>query len=508
MKLTKRLNSATKFNKRSSNFNLKEYSTIEVSKNLSNEYEDIINKLSRKNIKKNKNSNKKFCSLKIFNYSTKKQNSFYQQFNFNNNTKDMNSINQFSTTTTFDDKTSFNKTYNKAKNLKNENALTFEDRNLIKQKTRKYAQFSPLYKNNNKDNETDSYQYLLNKENQLYKTSKNKFKKVKYSLKELIKLDPYHLLNTGVKDQIQFFMKKVDNYKRPNIGNNIKTSEGHFLRVLENKTLLLKTIKDNTEMIKKLMKSKHNTYMEFEYIIKWEGISHLWKKHLVIINTLLAHFDEHLWFINKNEFITMNQFNEFLHLIMKIASSKNDYSCFVEDVFYLFSYDKKTTNMKKLYSTFIITNNNMLYDDKINFLCNIWENNQSGEIIVKDLLYYIKNNLKIKSDYSKIFSYFNQNHHIDYHILKKDVYDIFISEMKVRNYFERNCQINYEKIEKEFEDIVYENYVNHMNSLGYNMSNHDVKIRCLRDIEHFDKILQIIDDKNETKHNLKKIFNE
>ena len=40
MKLTKRLNSATKFNKRSSNFNLKEYSTIEVSKNLSNEYEE------------------------------------------------------------------------------------------------------------------------------------------------------------------------------------------------------------------------------------------------------------------------------------------------------------------------------------------------------------------------------------------------------------------------------------------------------------------------------------
>ena len=60
MKLTKRLNSATKFNKRSSNFNLKEYSTIEVSKNLSNEYEDIINKLSRKNIKKIKTQIKNF----------------------------------------------------------------------------------------------------------------------------------------------------------------------------------------------------------------------------------------------------------------------------------------------------------------------------------------------------------------------------------------------------------------------------------------------------------------
>ena len=185
-----------------------------------------------------------------------------------------------------------------------------------------------------------------------------------------------------------------------------------------------------------------------------------------------------------------------------------DYSCFVEDVFYLFSYDKKTTNMKKLYSTFIITNNNMLYDDKINFLCNIWENNQSGEIIVKDLLYYIKNNLKIKSDYSKIFSYFNQNHHIDYNILKIDVYNIFVSEMKVRNYFERNCQINYEKINKEFENIVNENYQNHMNSLGYNMSNHDVKIKCSKDIENFDHILQIIEDKNEIKHHLKKLLNE
>ena len=506
MKLTKRLNSATKFNKKPSNINLKQYSTIEVSRNLTNENDDIINKLNKKPFKNNKDSNKKVCSLKIFNYSTKKQNSFYQQFNFNNNTKDMNSLNQFSTTTTFDDKTSFNKTFNMTKNLKNENAISFEDRHLIKAKIKKYGQFSPLYKNNKKDNETDTYPFLLNKETNL--NSRNKSEKVKYSLKELIKLDPYRLLNAGVKDHIQFYIKKVENYKRPNIGNNTKTSEGHFLRVLENNTLLLKKIKDNTEMIKKLMKYKHNTDMEFEYIIKWEGISHLWKKHLFIINTLLSNFDEHLWFINKNEFITMNQLDEFLHLIMRISSSKIDYSCFVEDVFYLFSYNKKTTNMKKLYSTFIITNNNMLYHDKITFLCNIWEYNKSGEIIVKDLLYYIKNNLKIKSDYSKIFSYFNQNHHIDYHILKNDVYNIFISEMKVRTYFERNCQINYEKVEKEFEDTVYENYVNQMNSLGYNMSNHDVKIKCPRDIEHFEHILQIIDDKNEIKHSLKKILNE
>ena len=506
MKLTKRLNSATKYNKRPTNYNLKEYSTIEISRNLSNENDDLIIKLNKKNnLKQNKNSNQKFCSLKIFNYSTKKQNSFYQQFNFNNNIKDMNSMNQFSTTTTFDDKTTFNKTYNKIKNLKNENTISFEDRHLIKKKTRKFYEFSPLNTNNDKNNNLDTYYFL---QNQINKTSKNKVKKVKYNLKELIKLDPYHLLNAGVKDHIKFYTKKVDKYKYPNIGYNTKTSEGNFLRVLENRTLLLKTIKDNTEMIKKLMKCKNNTYMEFKYIIKWEGISHLWKKHLFIINTLLSHFDEHLWFINKNEFITMEQLKEFIHLILKIASSKIDYSCFVEDVFYLFSYDKKTTNLKKLYSTFVITNNNILYNDKINFLCNIWENNKSGEIIVKDLLYYIKNNLKIKSDYSKIFSYFNQNHHIDYHILKIDVYNIFISEMKVRNYFERNCQINYEKINKEFENIVNENYQNHMNSLGYNMSNHDVKIKCSKDIENFDHILQIIEDKNEIKHHLKKLLNE
>ena len=138
MKLTKRLNSATKYNKRPTNYNLKEYSTIEISRNLSNENDDLIIKLNKKNnLKQNKNSNQKFCSLKIFNYSTKKQNSFYQQFNFNNNIKDMNSMNQFSTTTTFDDKTTFNKTYNKIKNLKNENTISFEDRHLIKKKNKK-----------------------------------------------------------------------------------------------------------------------------------------------------------------------------------------------------------------------------------------------------------------------------------------------------------------------------------------------------------------------------------
>ena len=61
MKLTKRLNSATKYNKRPTNYNLKEYSTIEISRNLSNENDDLIIKLNKKNnLKQNKNSNQKF----------------------------------------------------------------------------------------------------------------------------------------------------------------------------------------------------------------------------------------------------------------------------------------------------------------------------------------------------------------------------------------------------------------------------------------------------------------
>ena len=177
-------------------------------------------------------------------------------------------------------------------------------------------------------------------------------------------------------------------------------------------------------------------------------------------------------------------------------------------MYLLFSFNKKTTNIKKLYSTFVITHNNILYKDKIDFLCNIWENKNSDEINIKILLFYIKNNLKLKSDYQKISLYFNQNYKIDSNLTKKQIYNLFVSDKKLRFYFERNCQINYEKINERFHEMMTEFFLKKLNNFETKIHHYETQIQCPKEIDNLEKFLEIIDNKLETKKSLKTILNE
>ena len=169
------------------------------------------------------------------------------------------------------------------------------------------------------------------------KSNTKKSRKINYTLRELIKLDPYHLLNKGVKDDIKIYNKKNENFKFPNIGKKTKTMNGDFLRVLNSNSLLIKNNINKTQLIKKLFKIKDETNSDLKYIIIWEGIYHLWQKHSAIINNLLVKFWEYKLFINKNEIITFEELNEFLIFIFEISSVKISFSCFLEDISYLFS---------------------------------------------------------------------------------------------------------------------------------------------------------------------------
>ena len=191
-----------------------------------------------------------------------------------------------------------------------------------------------------------------------------------------------------------------------------------------------------------------------------------------------------------------------------MKESSTEFDCFLEDIYLLFSFNKKTTNIKKLYSTFIITHNNILYKDKIDFLCNIWENKNSDEINIKILLFYIKNNLKLKSDYQKISLYFNQNYKIDSNLTKKQIYNLFVSDKKLRFYFERNCQINYEKINERFHEMITEFFLKKLNNFETKIHHYETQIQCPKEIDNLEKFLEIIDNKLETKKSLKTILNE
>ena len=478
MKINLKKINVSNFN-RSSSFYTKDSSSI--NRNIENDIEDLLS--NRKN---------NYYSLREYNNNnnndTKK--TLFQQYNSNNCIKKKKIKKKFSTSLI-----SFNKNKNQTKSILelNNNLLKNKsncDIDIIKQKN------------------ILQIDLLTAKEN--VTKPKRKYRKLNYSLNELIKFDPYHLLNKGVKDYLNIYIKKNENYKFPNIGKkNIITSNGNQLKVLNSLSLLIKENKNKIQLIKKLMKMKNEISNELKDIIKWEGIYHLNQKHSIIINNLLFKFYDFKYFINKNENITFDDLNEFLNIIINVNLVKNTFYCFLEDILYLFSEDKTTVNLKKLYSILIITNNNLLYKEKINFLCNIWEIFDTNEINIRSLFYYIKNGFKIKSDYQKIYFYIKKKYKLNSNISKDVINSLFNYDNKILFYFERNCIINFKKINQKYNELLSQGILNNLNSLGLNMFNPDnYKIFCSKDIEHFENFLINIENKLDIKENLKTIFKE
>ena len=478
MKINLKKINVSNFN-RSSSFYTKDSSSI--NRNIENDIEDLLS--NRKN---------NYYSLREYNNNnnnyTKK--TLFQQYNSNNCIKKKKIKKKFSTSLI-----SFNKNKNQTKSILELN------NNLLKNKSNSDIDII-------KQKNILQIDLLTAKEN--VTKPKRKYRKLNYSLNELIKFDPYHLLNKGVKDYLNIYIKKNENYKFPNIGKkNIITSNGNQLKVLNSLSLLIKENKNKIQLIKKLMKMKNEISNELKDIIKWEGIYHLNQKHSIIINNLLFKFYDFKYFINKNENITFDDLNEFLNIIINVNLVKNTFYCFLEDILYLFSEDKTTVNLKKLYSILIITNNNLLYKEKINFLCNIWEIFDTNEINIRSLFYYIKNGFKIKSDYQKIYFYIKKKYKLNSNISKDVINSLFNYDNKILFYFERNCIINFKKINQKYNELLSQGILNNLNSLGLNMFNPDnYKIFCSKDIEHFENFLINIENKLDIKENLKTIFKE
>ena len=452
-----------------------------TNKNFNNEIDDLLLSQRKKN----------YYSLRIYNNSNNKniKKTLFQQYNSNNCIKKKKIKNSFSSSLV-----SFH-----TKNTNQTKSVLEFNNNFLKYKNKSDIDII-------KKKSILQIDLLTAKEN--VAKSKRKYKKVNYSINQLIKLDPYHLLNQRVKDYFNIYIKKNENCQISNIGKKtIITSSGNQLKVLNSLSLLIKQNKDKIQLIKKLMKMKNEISNDLKDIIKWEGIYHLYQKHIIIINNMLFIFYDYKYFINKNENITFDDLNEFLNITIKVNSVKNTFSCFLEDILYLFSEDKKTINLKKLYSIFIITNNNLLYKEKINFLSNIWEIFDSNEINITSLFYYIKNIFKIKSDYQKIYYYIKKKYKLNTNISKDDINSLFNYDKKIFFYFERNCIINFKKIDEKYNELLSQGILNNLNSLGLNMFNPDnYKIICSKDIEKFEKFLMNIENKIDIKENLKKIL--
>ena len=191
--------------------------------------------------------------------------------------------------------------------------------------------------------------------------------------------------------------------------------------------------------------------------------------------------------------------NEFIKLIFQIENFNENIKCFIEDIFDLFSEDKIHINIKKLFCTFIITDNNIGYEDKIDFLIEVWGCLKSEDINLKNFYYYIKSNLRYPSDYQKIISFFKKIFYKNFIIDKEKIYDYFVNDKFLRTIFERNCFINYKKVEENYNDIIINYFMTNIRGFNSNVSHHDVKAFFPKETYSLEEILENIDRTNEIK---------
>ena len=487
---------------------IKPYNSKNSTSNFSKDISPIfIPKKINKAILNSFSSNKKLIKIKSLNKLdiSRQPKSLFLQFNTNKlsySSKSSKNINNRSNNTKYNSTTFSERKVYSTKNLY-KRKITFEEKNLIK-KTKDIIIHSSSEKTKydklNDHRGSATLAYLFYKENIPKKRTKLNFQRINYPLNELMKLNPYHYLPNGIKDSINKFKKINQKYNYPNLGRTIKTTSGNSLKALKTNSILLRKSDKKIHLLKKLLKIYKFTHDDFHFYIKWEGINHLWQKHTKIINSLIKNFYAYKWFLDENELIDFEKLNEFIKLIFQIEKFNINFKCFFEDIFDLFSKDKINTNLKKLFSTFIITNNHINYNDKIKFLVDIWEKSNENQINVKNIIYYIQNNLFYKSDFDIVYSFFHQMN-LKY-IKKENVYNYFIENEKLKKVFERNFNVDYKKIEDEYNQIVFNHCRKNIKELIMRMNYFGQKILSPNKINNLEEILENIE---RTKENIKKV---
>ena len=518
-------------------FETKKIKQLDLSeaKNIQNNYNNkyIENKkLKIYDLRKinNSNSNSKICQNNISNLRTQ-----------GNSATDINDISK----NTFSEK--------KNKTFISKNSINFLDR--LKLKTTKvlglklYEQFEEDKRKINKNifnNEVikinnNSYDdNKIEKENEFlehfmindYKNmsiiKKNKNKKnrnIQYSLKQLMKLNPYHYVSTRVRYNNAVEMEKISE-KLSNV-NSVKpnqktTSKLHFFKNDFNKkvnTKLLKTVKvqfNNNlsykgglvwRILSKLQKNGINS--EFRQICKFQGYTELWTYYRMLLEKLILNYPLFKWFLEKETFMEEDVFKEYLQCLkMDIVIDES----FPRKVFLIFDdTGEGKINTKDFFFIMKLTSSTSDID-KLKFFMKLFEDVNKSDVplcinvlemfeVMKKIISF-SSKRKIKMNLLKnLRKEFNDDKVIDksFYITKDQMINFLINNKlinKIIDNFKRDYKyayINYnEKINNIFFNTVktVKKFINEQN---------EVTSICRQDIINYEKVLDAIEQKDERK---------
>ena len=446
---------------------------------------------------------------------------------------------------------------NNTSNNISRNSINYRDR--LKLKATKilglklYEQFEEdkrknksISKSNKSDNNIIRINNSFDKSNYEYKDNSfldtfiipNKKKKkhkrnIKYSLEQLMKLNPYHYVSTRVRYNNAIEMKKIS--EKLSHVNSVKpyhkiSSQNNFFTHDFNKkrnAKIIKTVKvqfNNNlsylggfvwRILSKLQ--KNNVASEFRQICKFQGYTELWKYYGILIEKLILNYPVFKWFLEKEKLMGEKVFKEYLECLK--IDINNDES-FPRKIFLIFDDNGEgTINIKVFFFVMKLTSSTSDID-KLNFFMKLFEdiNRKDMELCINVLeMFDIIKNIISFNGWEKIKNNLLKNMKKEFNNDKIITKDKYISKNNMVNFFLNNKLIKkiIDNFNKEYK-YAYINYNEKINSIFFNtvrnvkkflnQQNEIINI-CSHNIENYEKILEIVNKKNENKEKINKIKN-
>ena len=369
--------------------------------------------------------------------------------------------------------------------------------------------------------------------------NKKKYKSkrsIQYSLKQLMKMNPYHYVSTRVRYNNAIEMGKISE-KLSNV-NSVKPSQqttfkNNFFK--ENfhqniNTKVIKTVKvqfNNNfsyqgglvwRVLSKLQKNKISS--EFKQICKFQGYKELWKYYGMLLEKLILNYPIFKWFLEKDKLMGENVFIEYLQCL-KIDINIDE--SFPRKIFLLFDDTGEGKINIKIFFFIMKLLSSTSDIDKINFFMKLFEDvNRKDEKLCINLLemfeilkYIITYNGWTKTK-NNLLKHIRKEFNDDKPIEK----DFYISKNQMINFLLNNKFMNkiFDKFKREYK-FAYINYNEKINNIFFNTvrtvqkflkEQKEVYSICKNNGEKLEKILESIKNKDEfiKKNNEYKIYIE
>ena len=396
-------------------------------------------------------------------------------------------------------------------------------------KKRRDSVINELYTRDNILNNLSPYHRnsVYNKNNK----TENK-KKTKYSLNQLMQLNPYYLIPSKVKYCNAIEMQKISERLSHVDGVNFNkktTSQRHFFKTdsakFNTKIIDSYSVSFNNNvnhkggLVWRILEKLKNTPLAstFKQACKYKGYSDLWKHYGMIVELLIANYSEFKWFLEKDKYMNLDVFKEYLQCLEKSGMKKD--KTFLPKVFLLFD-DKNEgkINIKIFFFIMKLVSPYTTGIDEVSFILRLMEDvkraNTNLCINVMDTFEVFKSIISFENHIkdnahllANLRQEFNNGEIIstDFYITKNQLKSFLVTNKCIRKIFE-----NFKK-EYKFAYITYNEQVNFsFNSTVRNVKKflneqNEINVRCNTNIKDMEGVLRAVKEKKSKVEKLKKI---